>query len=372
MNKKIVGFFLSVLTTATASAQLQDGFYRIQNDATKRYVSMQDNTGHIYAAQTDIDAAALRTKSDFDKILSDAGSVIYLHAVGNNQYDISAQGTSLYKMIGHYIKLTKQSSGCYYAWQESSGVRLYLSDIDDGEPDAYVYAGDKTTRAWNFLPVSSTSSNYMGLNPTVEHEGNFYASFYSGFAFTPQSEGLNVYYVSKVDAQKGMVVYKQVNGLVPANSPVFVDCPSRSHAENLIEFTTATASALPSNQLRGVYFNLDDKFYTGHYNRTAYDEKTMRVLGICSDGSLGYVTSTTLDFIPANTSYLKVPESAPAELKLVTEKEYATSVGSLSAEDGLDAPVFDLSGVKVGDGAGEVQSLHRGVYIRDGKKFMKY
>ena len=373
MNKKIVLTFVTALCSLSSVAQLNDGFYRIKNVVTKRYVSMQDNKGHVYAQQTDVDAAALRTITDYNKILSDPGSVIYLHGVGNNSYDISAQGTSLHQMINYYIKLTKQANGSYYAWQENSGMRLYLSDIDDGEPEAYVYARDKTTRAWSFLPVSVRSENYLGIKPTVTAKGKYYASFYCGFAFSPTSEGLHVYYVTKIDAARGLAVYKEIDAIVPKNAPVFVECTSQNIADNRVDLTTAAGSLLsPSNLLRGVYFNINDSFFTGHVNRTAYDSKTMRVLGVCADGSLGYVTSSTLDYLPANTSYMVVPESAPKELKLVTEQEYiATGISSINIESSDSQSVYDLRGVKVLEAGEDNAMLPSGVYIRGGKKFLQ-
>ena len=74
--------------------------------------------------------------------------------------------------------------------------------------------------------------------------------------------------------------------------------------------------------MKGVYFNNGTK---KHNNQMAYDSKTMRVLGVMSDGKLGFITAN-IDFIPANTAYLVVPANSPSEIKLVSESDYKPNV----------------------------------------------
>ena len=57
----------------------------------------------------------------------------------------------------------------------------------------------------------------------------------------------------------------------------------------------------------------------------------MRVLGTASDGSLAFVNNVDLKYIPANSAYITVSESAPDVLKVVTE-EIADAV-TIKADD---------------------------------------
>ena len=82
------------------------------------------------------------------------------------------------------------------------------------------------------------------------------------------------------------------------------------------------ATAISGNQLKGVYFNNPDRWKSKDA-RTAYDPSTMRVLTV-KDGKLVYATDNSLDYLPANQSYLKVPAGTAETLTVMTEEEYHT------------------------------------------------
>ena len=318
-----------IIATACATsafAQLSgDGYYRVQNTVQERFISIADNRGYVSVQATDADMGALKTLGGgFDRVVSDPSTVIYFNKRGSG-YDLHSQGTSSYTIVGYLLTLGTMSDGTYTAYA-TSGITKYLSDQlwgpwDDKNSDGTVVTNSDKTRKWNILPVS-LNNYYFGITPDVTARGNYYKSFYAEFPFTLYSSGMDAYYVSKVDEAKSAVVIKDITGGVPAATPVIVKCSSMQPSANKIDVGASTSGSATGNQLKGVYFCNDVKEVTGHRNVTVYDPSTMRVLGTASGGSLAFVKSSTLQYIPANTAYITVSTSAPDELKVYTQAEY--------------------------------------------------
>lgn len=72
-----------------------------------------------------------------------------------------------------------------------------------------------------------------------------------------------------------------------------VECVGTEPGDNRMT-VGGTGSAVSGNKLKGQYFNCD---IAGHINRVKYDPTTMRVLGRCADGSLGFVKASGLDYV---------------------------------------------------------------------------
>jgi hypothetical protein len=312
----------------SAFAQLSgDGYYRVQNTVQERFISIVDNRGSISVQATDADMGALKTLGGgFDRVVSDPSTVIYFNKRGSG-YDLHSQGTSSYTIVGYLLTLGTMSDGTYTAYASQNGLVKYLADqlkssvFDSFDSDGTVVTNSDKTRKWNILPVS-LNNYYFGITPDVTASGNYYKSFYAEFPFTLYSSGMDAYYVSKVDEAKSAVVIKDITGGVPAATPVIVKCSSMQPSANKIDVGASTSGSATGNQLKGVYFCNDVKEVTGHRNVTVYDPSTMRVLGTASDGSLAFVKSSTLQYIPANTAYITVSSNAPDELKVYTQSEY--------------------------------------------------
>lgn len=313
-------FFVALLLSSAVfplSAQLTgDGYYRIQNTYTGRYITIIDNHGSINVATTSADFGALKTVRPFDEVVCDPGTILYIEKKGGaNEYNFIGQGTNAHDIVGYYLKLKKNSNNdAYKAYQEKSLVRTYLNDVDTKNDYGVVLTNDPDLRDWNILPLSAGGSNYFGVRPDISVGALYYDSFFAGFPFKPYSEGVKVYYIHRV--VKDQAVYKELTGIVPASTPVLVVCNSPAPAENRLDIVSSTLAAPTDNLLRGAYFNIANGKV--HVNRVAYDPETMRVLGVCSDGTPGFVTAD-LDFIPANQMYLLVPKGTPAELRLVDD-----------------------------------------------------
>ena len=322
--KKYIFALFSLLFAISSFAQLNgNGSYRVKNVASERYITVIDNRGSINVGTTSADLGAVRLYKGFDNVVSNPASILYVEETASG-YKFYAQGTDTYQIIGYYLKLRKLADNKYMAYQSASGLTMYLGDPEKSN----VVDGPLGTNAkgdynkWYILPVDDSSDNYFGFTPEVKCGGNYYASFYASFPFSKVSKDLKFYYVYMVS--NGMAVYKELSGeSVPASTPIIVKCSSDKPSANKVDIVANKASVPSDNLLGGVYFCNESN--DNHRNVVAYDPQTMRVLGVMSTGELGYVKAT-IDYLPANRSYLKVPAGSPDEIKLVSYDEYVASI----------------------------------------------
>ncbi len=381
---------MACLTGLSVHAQLNgDGYYRIQNVRTSRYMSLCDNksTGANMASMV-VDAAALVTKKDVNEVLTDPGSVFYIQKVNDSEYNISAQGANLHQMINYNVRITALNDSTYRAWQSQSGQILYLSDRVKDEAynlaESYVDTKTNDTQRWYILPVDQ-NSNYIGVKPMFEQGGKYYATFFAEFPFTFTSSGMRALYINKIQ-DNGTATYKVISGTVPAKTPIIIECSSTDAANNKLQIATTSPAAITDNLFTGVYFSRGH-IASDHFNSTLFDATTMRVLGLSTDGSLAINNADTymadvltkvevgyddykypsIKAIPHNTAYVSVSTDTPTELKLYAEGDPA-GITEVSTDNSDCAPIYNLSGMTVRKSATSTDGLPQGVYIFKGKK----
>lgn len=351
--KRIKFLLLSLGCTVSVFAQLSgDGFYRVQNVAQERYISVIDNRGSVNVSTTDADFGALRTVLGFERVVSDPSSVIYIRNMGAG-YDLQCQGTGSYSITGYLLQIRSAPTG-YYAYATNSGMTKFLGDdlitaFTEDPTYGSLVTNSNTTRQWYIMPVEAGGSNYFGLTPDVMSGGNYYTTFFAAFPFTFNSSGMTAYFVNKVDEKKSAVVIQEISGGVPSSVPVLVKCSSNQAASNKLNVGASASGSASGNLLKGVYF-CNDVPQTASYNHrnvVDYDAATMRVLGTAPDGSLAFIKANNLNYIPANTAYIQVSASAPAVLKVYSQTEYEqlpdvvnVIVNDATREYGEENPTF--------------------------------
>lgn len=391
MKKLIFSIALACISGLTAHAQFtSNGYYRIKNATTQRYMSLCDNHSRgVHVASTSVDAGALVTKKNFNEVLTDPGTVFYIENVSGTNYNISSQGANVYNMIQYYIRLAKLNDGTYRAWQKdnSSGQVIILSDENDyfyGKDISYVNSLTKDAQRWYILPVN-TEENYLGVKPNIEANGKYYATFFAETPFSFASSGMRALYISELKSS-GAAIYKEIKGIVPAKTPVIIECSSKDPAKNKLKIEATSPSSIKDNLLTGVYFGLGMKA-TSHYNCTAFDAKSMRVLGLSKDGSLELNNEDTymadimikigsnyeytypyIKAIPHNTAYVKVSSSVPAHLKLFAEGDPAAGINDIECTDDKPTTIYNINGMVVREKATSTEGLPKGIYIFKGKK----
>ena len=341
--KKSILVVLGLLISYVAFAQLNgDGYYRIRNLGSQRYIIVTDNKGSIDISSASADLGAVKLLRNFSNVVSDPGSILYVNEV-NGQYRFCSQGTDTHEIIGYDLKLKKTSDGSYLAYQEDF-VRMYLCDGETWDVDEGIMSTKSTTtthRNWEILPLSSAGDNYFGVTPEFACNGSFYSTLYASFPYTFASSGMSAYYVSKVE--NGVAVLAEVaDNTVPASMPVIVKTASKDPSANKLHIGANGAAVPADNKLGGVYFHNTSK---SHNNLTPYNPETMRVLGVTSAGQLGFIKAS-MEYLPANKAYLNVPAGSPDELPLMTQAEYDAY---LSATFTVKATA-DAHGTVSGDG----------------------
>lgn len=374
MKYKLITILL-LAASLSANAQLSgNGYYRLQNATTTRYVRIIDNRGSIDVASTDVDLGALQTVLNFQNVDYDPATVMYISKLNSTDYNIATQGISLYSMMGFGIKFRATNKGTYGAYQEKAGMAKYLNDTPVASANdiyGYVLSNSSQNREWNIIPVSAESDNYLGVKPQVCIDGKYYCAYYSGFPFIFASDGMKAFYVTHVDTQYGICVTEELSGTIPASTPVIIECQSEYAKDNRLELL-APGTAVPpvsGNLLAGAYFqNNSNK----HRNRVDYDSKTMRVLGQTDNGVLGFVKDSKLTAIAANTCYLKA-DNVPAQLVFMNQDEYdefLIEAGVRTAAEKQVVPVYSITGKALDIMSDELDRLPQGIYIVNGKKYI--
>lgn len=379
MRKNIfVTVALFALTNVAAFAQLgKDGYYRVQNASTGKYVGIIHDKSESEIVTTKADLASLRAYKNWDKVESDPATIVYFQRTDNG-FNLHGQGTNTSTIIGYGMRI-QDMGGTYRCYVVYNGTH-YLSEKDsDIDKVAARLDINSSTRDWKIWPVTSTGDCYFGVKPTVEANGKYYATMYADWGFTPAASSTKAYYVEKVE--NGCAVIREITGAVAASTPVIFECGSAYAVDNKLDIAVNEASKPADNKLSGVYFSID----TGsshHIDFVAYNPATMRVLGTCSDGRPGFVKKAASDFtvpdeywtfmaegaIPANTAYLVVPEGTPDELPLVTAEEYAAGIDDIKVDTNAASDIVTLSGVVVRRNATTVADLPAGIYIWNKRK----
>ncbi len=343
--KKVLSIILVLCMTVSAWAQLNgDGYYRIRNLMSERYIIVTDDKGSIDAATTSADLGAVKLYKKFENVETDPGSILYIKQV-NGQYRFQCQGTDTYKIIGYDLQLKKLSDGSYRAFQDTPIGRIFLADMERSSVvDGAMGTNDTGTnyRNWNILPVNTTDQ-YLGLEPELQHDGSFYTTFYASFPFTFASAGMTAYYVTLVE--NGKAVFAEVkDNTVPASMPIFVKCSATDPIDNKLNIAANSAKLPTNNLLGGVYFHNTSK---SHKNLTPYNPETMRVLGVTSSGKLGFVKAS-IENLPANRAYLNVPVGTPDEVELMTQAEYDAYLAEMNRKVNVEVTATEGGSVTGG------------------------
>ena len=373
--KKIIIAILTLIAIPTTAQITGDGYYRIQNNGSERYITITDNVlTNISASSSIIDYGNITTWF-WDNVKSNPASIIYIKAVGS-EFDLSAQGISVHDITGGkaYVSLNQRSSDkSIYLIQASAtqgGVKVSKTLFDGSTSDDYDYVNDdgKTTHQyWRIKPVN-TDDNYIGITPTVQTNDGWYGTIYASFPFKLVSSGMTAYYVDGI--QTGQFQLKKITDEVkPAATPMIIKCSSNDAAQNMILPVDAATTAPTGNLLSGTYFASSLR---NHVVRVEFDKNTMRVLGKDASGNLIFTQAeesylTKKKYIPKNTAYLYNASGLTGDYVLVSRDTFSgiSNIEANTQENAVKG-TYTLSGVQVDD----TKALRPGIYIKNGKKIV--
>lgn len=385
MNQKLLTTLLltaSVGATFAAEPPLSSGYYRVKNYKTDRYIYVYDNKGSIDAASASAEVGAVSLYKKLDRAISDPGSILYANYVSSNgsggfSYDVESQGTSLHSIIGYYVSIYRTPSKHLNIYASVGSFTKYLDDDEtvlSNERGQLGFLRTGDYRLWDEQPIDARGDNYFGVAPTLKANGKYYQPFFAAFPFSFASSGMKAYYIKHLDAALGVAVIEEMKGEVPGAMPVIVECASEQPTDNRLNLLRNDQTPSKDNLLKGVYFNNPER-PRSQDARTKNDKATMRLLAVDASGNLVYKVSDA-DYLPANQSYLVVPEGTPEEVLVMDEtayKEYVTNHPLPGPEsinqvrvNGSAHTIYSVNGSKLTDS--NLRNLSSGIYVVDGKK----
>ena len=188
--KKAIAALLFCSAAMSASALLDgDGYYRVQNAMTERYIYVLDDKGSLNFQATTAELGAIELWKDYNKTISDPATVIYVKDLNGKKqdYDLQTQGTGVYSIISYpvSIRLADKNLGTYSIFGRNSGLTRYIGDATRSTKDrGYVTSLENGEYyRWYFHPITTDDTNYVGITPEFEDGGDYYATLYADFPF---------------------------------------------------------------------------------------------------------------------------------------------------------------------------------------------
>lgn len=364
------------------------GYYRVRNLTTERYIYVTDNKDYYDIAHDKEDFQGIQLWKDAAKAAKSPASVIFIEELYPGGFDLKAQGTGVYDLTGYCVNVTKKSDGTYEVSASRSGVTKFLSDdrTNSSDQGKLGTSGTAKYRRWIVDKIEAThATNYVGISPTITFNGKYYQTFYASFPFRTISPGMHVYYISDVEGDLALI--QEIEGDVPAATPVIIECASANATDNRIEPLPTTTARVTDNLLCGVYFCNGKRPQESVDAYTKFDAATMRILTV-ADGKLVMsdnaperlqeimVNDYTLYeqvpaiCIPANTCYFKANANTPKQVFLTSDPTAIDSLPSEKTDGRKPCGVYSLDGTQLRT-TNNAEGLPAGIYIIGGKKVVR-
>lgn len=364
------------------------GYYRVRNLTTERYIYVTDNKDYYDIAHDKEDFQGIQLWKDAAKAAKSPASVIFIEELYPGGFDLKAQGTGVYDLTGYCVNVTKKSDGTYEVSASRSGVTKFLSDdrTNSSDQGKLGTSGTAKYRRWIVDKIEAThATNYVGISPTITFNGKYYQTFYASFPFRTISPGMHVYYISDVEGDLALI--QEIEGDVPAATPVIIECASANATDNRIELLPTTTARVTDNLLCGIYFCNGKRPQESVDAYTKFDAATMRILTV-ADGKLVMsdnaperlqeimVNDYTLYeqvpaiCIPANTCYFKANANTPKQVFLTSDPMAIDSLPSEKTDGGKPCGVYSLDGTQLRM-TNNAEGLPAGIYIIGGKKVVR-
>lgn len=262
---------------------------------------------------------------------------LYLQPVQNGQTAKTALGAN----ESNY-EVRNVETGVYKLYNTS----VYPAQVEtNAENTNYLNGWDGNNAKWKIFEVNYVE---VPMNPVGEQKVAT-----TCLPFNASNVAGAEVYTGKLNDAKDVLNMTKFEGGIPANQGVVL-VGTADKATITIGATTAT---IGENDLRGTIANIA---FTDDAPRANY-----LVFGKNGETAGFYAPSASVASIPANKAYLETSALSAAAIAL-NFNGTTTGVNTVVlGENGVNAPVFDLSGRRV------AAPVKGGVYIQNGKKFIK-
>lgn len=394
LNKRGVGYPLegshayNALKTVAESAE-----HAIANESTTQYYSayetLQTQMATYRATTTDIqmpeDGKVYRIYAKWDNgvkyyavnaagktyttgVLShttDGTSTWIAQKLGDNQYNFVAtkaddnsiftykQPSATTTVTTIYTKPTNKGIIGQINLRANNATTNILMYKDGSKMDQYQNGTTSTSGDWSsewfFEEVPTSEFAGQPVNFAESTDNNNYATLNLPYA-SKLPEGVTAYKAGNVvDNDLNIIVYKNAGEVLPANTPVLLT------ADAAVEKTFAPAP----------YAAAEVTGFKGTLAATAVTDANVYILSKNGGETVKFFAlDETNNTINANKAYLVVPAAGAQALNFNFGN--ITGIQNAAVEGvNANAPLFDLSGRRV------VKAVKGGIYIQNGKKFVK-
>lgn len=331
----------AIEASGASTKTFKEGYYRLVNRKDNKFLHINNTV--------------MNTQAGKDKAV---GSVVYFKSTGEDgKYSLMIEGKYLGVVTrSQDIVLGNETiKGTYTVVFPTENFITKIQEVSTTNDADYRYLHVNGNNAVGWEASEGSPASHWFLIPATDIEvamkavgENTYATAYLPFPVSAVS-GAEAY-VGALNAENTELNMTKVEG-VPAETGIVLVGTENKATLTIGGNATVTEG---SNSLIGTLlgFNLNND------NRGNY-----LVFGK-NEGNVGfYAPSEKVTSIPANKAYLNKPASSSIVMNFGGNTTGVNTV--VLGENGVNAPVFDLSGRRV------VAPVKGGVYIQNGKKFIK-
>lgn len=275
------------------------------------------------------------------------GNYNFASAVANSLFTYVQGANGNKAQIVNIIPSAGKTLGQFYLGAEKANVHIVMNSNAsklDQLTDSNADTGDWSTQ-WCFEEVT----NFAGqpVNFAASTDGNNYATLNLPYAST-LPDGVTAYTAAVEGSTVNLTEYKTAGSVLPANTPVLLTATTDG------EKTFAPAT----------YAAAEETGFKGTLGATTVAANNTYILSKKNGKVNFFALDETNNTIKANKAYLVVSGGAAQALNF----NFGNTTGIQNAAvEGVNAnaPLFDLSGRRV------VKAVKGGIYIQNGKKFVK-
>lgn len=353
---KVANDVNSAISTFKSSIVMpEDGkVYRIYAkwaDGTKIYAA---NNGSTTTKNSKYYTSGSKTKPTDNKglwiVQKVGGNYNFASAVANSLFTYVQGANGDNAQIVNIIPSAGKNLGQFCLGANKANVHIVMNSNAsklDQLTDSYTDVGAWSTQ-WCFEEVPTSEFAGQAVNFAASTDGNNYATLNLPYA-SKLPEGVTAYKADVEGSTVNLTAYKNASEVLPANTPVLLTATSDGSK------TFAPAAYEAADNRTG---------FQGTLAATAVNATNTYILSQ-KDGKVNFFAlDETNNTINANKAYLVVPAGGAQALNF----NFGNTTGIQNAAvEGVNAnaPLFDLSGRRV------VKAVKGGIYIQNGKKFVK-
>lgn len=352
---KVANDVNSAISTFKSSIVMpEDGkVYRIYAkwaDGTKIYAA---NNGSTTTKNSKYYTSGSKTKPTDNKglwiVQKVGGNYNFASAVANSLFTYVQGANGDNAQIVNIIPSAGKNLGQFCLGANKANVHIVMNSNAsklDQLTDSYTDAGAWSTQ-WCFEEVPTSEFAGQAVNFAASTDGNNYATLNLPYASTLPT-GVTAYKATVEGTTVNLTEYMPAGNILPANTPV------------LLTATTASSKTF----VPAPYAAAEETGFKGTLGATTVAANNTYILSQ-KDGKVNFFAlDETKNTINANKAYLVV--SALGAQALNFNFGNTTGIQNAAVEGvNANAPLFDLSGRRV------VKAVKGGIYIQNGKKFVK-